>query len=166
MKSVQKNYLCDTEHGLDAFISIRKAVSTDIDHVLAIERLSFASPWTRETLASEIAGKEWSRTVVATLDDAPRGFMIYWMVLNEMHLLNLAVHPDYRRTGIATQLLTHLTEVARVEKILDVFLEVRVSNRGAQFLYRKFGFKPIGIRQQYYSDNGEDAIVMCRRRAR
>jgi ribosomal-protein-alanine N-acetyltransferase len=56
--------------------------------------------------------------------------------------------------------------MAKREKIHDVFLEVRLSNKGAQLLYRKFGFKPIAIRQKYYSDNGEDAIVMCRRRDR
>ena len=117
-------------------------------------------------MSGEITGKEWSRTLVASFEGKTLGFMIYWMVLNEMHLLNLAVHPDYRRTGIATMLVTHLIDIAQKEKILDIFLEVRVSNKKAQLLYRKFGFKPIGIRQKYYTDNGEDAIVMCRRRDR
>jgi [ribosomal protein S18]-alanine N-acetyltransferase len=146
--------------------NVRQAVVADLDRIIEIEHHSFTSPWSRETLADEIAGKEWSRTIVASHKGEAVGFMIYWMVLNEMHLLNLAVHPDFRRTGVASILLKYLIETARTEKIYDIFLEVRVSNKGAQILYRKKGFKPIGLRHRYYSDNGEDAIVMCRRRDR
>ena len=143
---------------------VRLATLSDIDRIVEIENGSFSSPWSKSSLEKEISGKEWSRTVVASLDGEVAGFMIYWTVVSELHLLNLAVHPSLRRLGIATLLLEHLIDVALQERCPDIFLEVRASNRKAQLLYEKCGFKPIGIRHRYYSDNGEDAIVMCRRR--
>lgn len=143
---------------------VRRAQLADLSAIMDIEHRSFSSPWSEQTLHEEITGKEWSKTVVAALAEKPLGFMIYWIVVNELHLLNLAVHPDVRCKGIGTLLLGHLIDVARIERVDDIFLEVRVSNRRAQVLYHQFGFKPVGIRRRYYADNGEDAIVMCRRR--
>lgn len=148
----------------DAPVSVRPAVLEDLDFIMDIEYRSFPSPWSRETLREELDGKEHSRVQVAELAGNPVGFMVYWIVLDEMHLLNLAVHPDWRRMGIAAAMLHRLMSVAREENTAKIFLEVRTSNRSAQILYRKLGFIPIGIRPKYYTDNGEDAVVMCLRR--
>lgn len=148
----------------DASVTVRAATKSDIDSVLNIECQSFSSPWSRETLLEELDGKAWSHVQVAELQHSVVGFIVYWIVLNEIHLLNLAVHPDWRRMGIAAAMIHHLLANAASHDVSEIFLEVRVSNRSAQGLYRRFGFKPIGIRRNYYTDNGEDAIVMCLRR--
>ena len=148
----------------DAPVSVRRATSADLDIIVEIERHSFSVPWSRETLREEMEESTRSTVQVAELGAVTAGFMIYWTVVDEIHLLNLAVHPDWRRKGIAAALMHQLMIVARSNNIEDILLEVRVSNRNAQLLYRKFGFRPMGIRERYYSDNGEDAIVMCHRR--
>lgn len=148
----------------DASVNVRAATSSDLDAILDIEGKSFTSPWSRETLLEELDGKAWSYVQAAELQNAVVGFIVYWIVLNEIHLLNLAVHPDWRRMGIAAAMMHHLLANAKSHDVSEIFLEVRVSNRNAQTLYRRFGFKPIGMRRNYYTDNGEDAIVMCLRR--
>jgi ribosomal-protein-alanine N-acetyltransferase len=148
----------------DAPVTVRPASRDDLDFIMDIENQSFLSPWSRQTLLEELEGKTWSHVNVAEIQDTIAGYIVYWIVLNEVHLLNLAVHPDRRRIGIASALMYHLVQTTKHENAIEIYLEVRVSNRGAQLLYRKFGFKPIGIRQRYYTDNGEDAIVMCLRR--
>jgi len=87
------------------------------------------------------------------------GYVIYWILADEMHLLNLAVHPDQRRRGIARSLLTGALDKARTQGAAVVWLEVRPSNAAALSLYHSFGFKEIGIRPGYYTDNGEDALI-------
>jgi len=87
------------------------------------------------------------------------GYIIYWVVAGEMHLLNLAVHPTHRRRGIARALLTAALEEARSQGADVVWLEVRPSNAAALALYQSFGFEEIGVRPGYYSDNGEDALL-------
>jgi ribosomal-protein-alanine N-acetyltransferase len=148
----------------DAPVSIRPATRVDLDFIMDIEHKCFPSPWSRQTLLEELEGKTWSHVNVAELRDTIAGYIVYWIVLNEVHLLNLAVHPNWRRIGIASALIHHLVHTAKTENTTEIYLEVRVSNRSAQTLYRKFGFKPIGIRHGYYSDNDEDAVVMCLRR--
>ena len=148
----------------DAAVSVRPATVADLDFIMDIESRSFASPWSKETLLEELDGKAWSHVLVAEIANVVVGFIIYWVVLSEIHLLNLAVHPDWRRMGIAAAMIHQLLACAHTQNAEEIFLEVRVSNRNAQVLYRKFGFRPIGMRQNYYSDNGEDAIVMCLRR--
>jgi ribosomal-protein-alanine N-acetyltransferase len=87
------------------------------------------------------------------------GFASYWLVHDELHLLNLAAHPDHRRRGIGTRLMRHLIAVARGRNCRYVTLEVRRGNHPAQALYQRHGFEAMGLRARYYSD-GEDAIVM------
>jgi ribosomal-protein-alanine N-acetyltransferase len=90
------------------------------------------------------------------------GFCNYWLVADELHILNVAVHPDERRNGHAARLLQHILDEASRNKTRVVSLEVRVSNLAAQALYRKFGFRKVGTRPRYYADNGEDALLMDR----
>jgi ribosomal-protein-alanine N-acetyltransferase len=148
----------------DAPVTVRPAAPSDLDFVCDIECRSFSGPWSRETLREEMVDNGRSHMWVAESGERITGFMIYWTVADEIHLLNLAVHPDWRRRGVAAAMLHRLMAVARDGGFGEVLLEVRVSNKAAQVLYRKFGFAPLGIRPRYYTDNGEDAVVMCYRR--
>ena len=143
---------------------IRVATIHDLSAIMDIEHLSFTTPWTADAMEQEIESRDWSRVIVATVEGEVVGFMVYWVVVNELHLLNLAVDPTWRRRGIGRAMVRYLVELAEDNYLSSLFLEVRVSNKPAQKLYREFGFKPVAIRQNYYSDDGEDAIVMCLRR--
>ena len=145
-------------------VRIRVATVRDLNAIMNIESLSFSTPWSRQAMAQEIETRDWSRVAVATVKQEIVGFMVYWVVVDELHLLNLAVHPKRRRRGIGRAMVRHLVELAKDNYLTTLFLEVRVSNQSAQKLYWEFGFKPVAVRQNYYSDDGEDAIVMCLRR--
>jgi len=92
--------------------------------------------------------------------DTVIGYIIFSEVVDELHVLNVAVHPEYRRRGIATALLTSLHKMALERGRAFAYLEVRESNKAAQALYLKFGYKPLTKRKAYYSDNHEDAVIM------
>jgi ribosomal-protein-alanine N-acetyltransferase len=88
------------------------------------------------------------------------GFAGLWLMVDEAHITTIAVHPDYRRRGLGELLLTSLIDIGYEIGAKWITLEVRVSNYTAQNLYRKYGFREAGIRHRYYSDNGEDALIM------
>jgi [ribosomal protein S18]-alanine N-acetyltransferase len=88
------------------------------------------------------------------------GYHCAWVVFDELHLQNLAVHPDWRRKGIGSLLVRHALELGRGKKTRTAILEVRRSNEEALGLYRKFGFEVVGVRRNYYPEEGEDALVM------
>lgn len=142
---------------------IASSTEADLDAVMAIERLSFPTPWERQAFSDDLA-RPWARLEVLrqAADGAVIGFCNYWLVADELHILNVAVHPDARRHGHAARLLQHILDEARRNKTRVVSLEVRVSNQAAQALYRKFGFREVGTRPRYYADNGEDALLMDR----
>ena len=107
-----------------------------------------ARPWARvEVLRDAVTGRP-----VAVAD--------YWLVADELHILNIATHPEARRQGHGAQLLRHILELARLASYKTVELEVRRSNLAAQALYHRFQFRQVGMRARYYEDNGEDAILM------
>ena len=133
----------------------------DVDEVMAIEKSSFRSPMTAQLLLEEM-GREWAHIDIVR-DRALRSvlaFTNYWVVADEVHLLNLATHPEARRAGHASRLLAHIIEVGRDRRCRFVTLEVRRSNAAASRLYRRFGFRAVGIRPNYYAEDQEDAIVM------
>jgi ribosomal-protein-alanine N-acetyltransferase len=140
---------------------IAAASPADLDAVMEIERLSFATPWVRQAFADELT-RPWAR--LELLRDGPGGrvlgFCNYWLVADELHILNVAVHPDFRKQGHASALARHILDVARQQKARVVSLEVRASNLPARSLYRKLGFREVGMRPKYYADNGEDAVLM------
>jgi ribosomal-protein-alanine N-acetyltransferase len=142
---------------------IANSTEADLDAVMAIEALSFPTPWARQAFSDELA-RPWARLEVLSQVATGRvvGFCNYWLVADELHILNVAVHPDERRRGHAARLLQHILSEANRSKIRVVLLEVRLSNRPAQELYRKFGFREVGTRPRYYADNGEDALLMDR----
>ncbi len=137
--------------------------AADIDEVAEIERLSQPSPWPAHLFLEEMA-RDWAHIeLVKTRTSAGRvviGFCNFCLVHDEVHLLNLAVHPDWRRRGIGRMLLEHLLTFARAEACQVVTLEVRESNLAARALYGSHGFAAVGLRRRYYADNGEDAVVM------
>ena len=133
----------------------------DLDAVIAIERAAFATPSTPQLLLEEMA-RDWAFVDVVR-DRADRcvlAFTNYWVVADEVHLLNLATDPRARRAGHASRLLAHVIAYGRQRRCRFVTLEVRRSNADALRLYKRFGFRPVGVRPGYYAENQEDAIVM------
>jgi ribosomal-protein-alanine N-acetyltransferase len=151
--------LQDAEPANDTILT--SSTEADLDAVEAIERLSFPVPWARAAFADELA-RPWARLEI--LRHGPSGrvvaFCNYWLVADELHILNVAVHPEERRRGHAARLLRHILDEAARGKARVISLEVRVSNQAAAALYRKFGFREVGVRPRYYANNGEDALLM------
>lgn len=148
----------------DHTLDIVAMVEGDIDEVVAIENASQGSPWPAQLFGEELC-RDWARMDVVRARDAGGtsrvvAFCDYWLVHDEVHLLNLATHPGFRRQGIGTLLMRHLLDVARAHRCRYVTLEVRASNHPAQELYRAHGFVAVGLRPRYYADNDEDAVVM------
>lgn len=131
-----------------------------IDNVLAIDILSFPTPWSRTSFENEIGNNKFARYVVAKKDNVLIGYAGMWLILDEGHITNIAVHPEYRGIGAGAFLLEALMELCRIEFAHNMTLEVRKSNIVAQNLYRKYGFVEEGLRKGYYADNKEDAIIM------
>lgn len=133
----------------------------DLDEVAALAASAFAQPWGREVFAEELA-RSWSR--LRALRATPGGpicaFANFWLVRDEVHVLNLATAPAARRGGYARLLLEDLLGFARAHRARHVTLEVRRGNAAAQRLYKTAGFAAIGVRPRYYAEDEEDAIVM------
>lgn len=129
--------------------------------VYEVESLSFSYPWSIASLKRELT-HEFSHYYVALLGDEVVGYCGLWMILDEGHITNIAVHPSYRRQGIGQLLMDHLLKVANENNLSGLTLEVRLSNFAAQTLYSKNGFVIEGIRKNYYVDTKEDALVMWR----
>jgi ribosomal-protein-alanine N-acetyltransferase len=143
--------------------SIEICKETDIGEILAIERDSFPTPWSEKLFGNELASS-LSKILVARCTavevGSVAGYIVYWRVADEIHLQNLAVRSDLRRRGIASQLLSEMMRASRLEKARRMTLEVRRSNLSAQRIYETFGFAVEGVRPGYYSDNGDDALIM------
>ena len=130
-----------------------------VDAVMEVERLAHRTPWSRQVFVEELH-REWAHVDLVVDGDKVLAFCNYWLVHDEVHILNVATHPDERRKGHARRLLEHVLEFARRKACRFVTLEVRRANVGAQDLYKSLGFQTIGIRPHYYADDGEDAFVM------
>lgn len=144
---------------------LRSMTVADIDEVMAIERAAFASPWSRQFFLEELQATH-ARSVLCQRDGRPIGYVIYWELPGELDIHNVAVHPRFRRQGVARAMLADIIEGATKRGFRRMTLEVRKSNDPAQTLYRSLGFEICGLRKGYYSDNGEDAWVMERKLAR
>ena len=149
---------------------------SDLDSVVRIEDLSFPNPWTRDQFLTELQRGPVSHCHVAVMDDSKdtetgndhpsgtgpiKGFIMAWLVADELHITNLAVAPQMRRCGIAAALLEESVRRGARAGAVWCQLEVRASNSPARELYKRLGFKPLGKRKGYYC-NGEDAVVMGR----
>lgn len=143
-------------------VVIRSMTAFDIPDVLKIERLSFATPWTKEAFENEIQRNLCARYIVAVKEGSPIGYAGMWLIIDECHITNVAVHPDYRGMHVGDALMKYITNMGLAKGIKTMTLEVRKTNLIAQNLYIKYGFEPVSIRRGYYGDNGEDAIIMVK----
>lgn len=145
-------------------IAIERVTTVDqIDEVLAIEVASFTNPWTRAMYVAELENTGVSYCYLAKhTDGLAVGFCSFWHVLDELHINNLAVLPDFRRNGVATALLGHAIAQGVHLGAKRATLEVRRSNDAARMLYERFGFTIAGVRQGYYTKPVEDALVLWR----
>ena len=144
--------------------AIEAVTSPDqIDAVIAIEEVSFTNPWTRVMYLAELENTGVSFCFTAR-DPGGRvvGFCSFWRVLDELHINNLAVLPEARRSGVATALLTHVLHYGVSLGARRATLEVRRSNEPARLLYERFGFRVAGVRHGYYTKPVEDALVLWR----
>ena len=139
---------------------LRKLTSLDLDRVLAIEEACQLTPWTRGNFRDCL--RSGYRCRVATVDGVPAAFMILSSVLDETHLLNIAVAPAWQRRGLARWMLEQALDDAQAEGMSVLYLEVRASNHGARRLYERLGFRECGRRKNYYrtTDGHEDAVLM------
>ncbi len=141
-------------------IEISKACEKDIDDIASIEKLCFAVPWSKKSIKEEITENNLAFYLCAKLKEKIIGYAGYWEIIDEAHITNIAVHPEFRMNNVGSILLKNLIEICKNSGIKSMTLEVRKSNLAALELYKKFGFKPAGMRKAYYSDNKEDAIIM------
>lgn len=133
----------------------------DLDGVLEVEGESFTNPWTRDMYAWELQNKSVCHIYVVRMDDCRvAGFCAFWLVLDEIHINNVAMRPQFRQQGIGTALLQHVLAEARTLGARRATLEVRASNEGARRLYERLGFYVAGTRRNYYSNPVEDALIL------
>ncbi len=143
-------------------LSLRPATHADLDDVHALEVRAFVTPWPRETFVAELEN-DWShldllRNPVGMLV----GYVIYWVVADELHVLNVAVDPLHQRKGLGRELMWYIEEISAERELTYLTLEVRVGNTPALNLYQSLGYQTIQRRKRYYADNNEDALVMAK----
>ena len=132
----------------------------DLPAVHVIERQSFSTPWPPQAYRSELESNDLAHYISAWLGGRIVAYAGMWLMIDEAHITTFAVDPAWRRRRIGDRLLMALLDLAVARGARDATLEVRVSNLAARRLYEKFGFRPVGIRPRYYTDDGEDALVM------
>jgi [ribosomal protein S18]-alanine N-acetyltransferase len=149
----------------------RAVLEEDLEGILAVDQITFTNPWTREMYEWEAKRSDVSRLFVVRPaadreDEGGRPLIAYcavWLIFDELHINNLAVHPDWRRRGVARRLLDYIIGEARAAGALAATLEVRRSNDAALKLYESLGFAVEGVRPAYYTEPVEDALVLWRR---
>jgi len=146
---------------METNITYRKMTIDDIDQVLLIEEEAFATPWTREAFEHEMTTNLYSHYLVAETEAQEIiGYCGMWVVLDESHITNVAVAERMRGNKVGEGLMLEAIRVVTEQKVVLMTLEVRLSNDVAKNLYHKLNFRDGGIRKNYYTDTGEDALVM------
>jgi ribosomal-protein-alanine N-acetyltransferase len=143
-------------------IKIEPMELDSIEKVLEISQLSFPIPWSRKSFEQELSNV-FANYFVAKSNNEVIGYGGMWIIIDEGHITNIAVHPKYRNQGVGDKILSKMIATCNEKKVIAMTLEVRLSNIAAQKLYSKYGFMSEGIRKKYYEDNGEDAIIMWKR---
>jgi [ribosomal protein S18]-alanine N-acetyltransferase len=141
-------------------VSIEPMGLDDLPTVQAIEEASFTTPWPPHAYRSEIESNRLAQYIVARVGGQVVAYAGMWMMVDEAHVTTFAVHPRWRRQRIGERLLLTLLDLARGRRAREATLEVRLSNLAARRLYEKYGFRPVGLRPRYYSDDNEDALIM------
>jgi ribosomal-protein-alanine N-acetyltransferase len=140
----------------------------DLTQVMDLQRAAFRNPWSSELFRREL-DHHWSTIYLAEETQADGnestllGFVIFWLVHDELHILNVATAPEQRRRGVGRALMMAAMERGRQHGCALATLEVRKTNQAAIELYRSLGFRSVGIRPNYYVEEGEDAVVMLLR---
>lgn len=145
-------------------VEISKMTSEDLDDVYEIDKESFPIPWSKASFEDELKNM-LATYFVAKLNGKIVGYIGMWMIIDECHITNIAVHPKYRRIGIASKLVEKTLDYCNESGVSYVLLEVRLNNFSAQNLYERFGFKSDGIRKGYYKNPDgtyDDAILMTK----
>jgi len=132
----------------------------DLEEVQRIELASFSTPWPSNAYRSELETNRLASYLVARIDGNVVGYGGMWLMVDEAHITTFAVHPAWRRRRIGQRLLLAFLDLALDRHAREATLEVRLSNLPARRLYEKYGFRPVGLRPRYYSDNNEDALIM------
>ncbi len=146
-------------------VRVRPMTLDDVEAVHRVDQLSFSLPWTERSYRFELTENQSSMSWIAEAlgaDGVYRvvGMVVLWLIIDEIHIGTIAVHPDYRHLGIGRKLLAQALVAGAERGALKATLEVRRSNLHAQALYRQFGFATAGLRPRYYRDNGEDALIL------
>lgn len=141
-------------------LHIRPMTAGDLPSVHLIERASFTTPWPAQAYRQELETNRLAYYLVALIGERVVGYGGIWLMVDEAHVTTFAVHPAYRRRRIGERMLIALLDLAVDRQAREATLEVRLSNLPARRLYEKYGFRPVGIRPRYYSDNQEDALIM------
>ena len=132
----------------------------DLDAVQEIERRSFRTPWPAHAYRTELETNRLASYLVARIQGRVVGYGGMWLMVDEAHITTFAVDPDFRRRRIGERLLLALLDLAVGRNAREATLEVRLSNLAARRLYEKYGFRPVGLRPRYYSDDNEDALIL------
>ena len=146
-----------------AHYNVRAMTSDDIPQICHLEKLSFSQPWSEFAFASELADNELAFYLVIVPNEEPERVVGYgglWVILDEAHVTNIAVLPEYRGRRLGQLLVWTMQQMARFKGAKRMTLEVRVSNYSAIKLYKRLGFAEEGVRPRYYTDNNEDASIM------
>ena len=146
-----------------AFVIERGTADPDLDAVAALEAASFTNPWTRQMLGDELARNEFARLYVLRLPNVPvAAFCACWIVVDELHINTIAVAAEHRGRGLGSALMRHILRDVTGQGVTRATLEVRESNRAARQLYASLGFVSAGVREGYYTEPVEDALILWR----
>ena len=140
-------------------IEIQNMTDAHVVQVAEIEKLCFSDPWSRNSVASELNNR-LSLWLVALDGDTVAGYVGSQSVLDQADMMNIAVHPDYRRQGIGRDLVLALADALKEKGVRGLMLEVRQSNAPAIALYEQLGFQQVGLRPNYYRNPRENALIM------
>lgn len=139
---------------------VRPMLLDDLEAILEIERVSFSTPWSKESFKAELKDNDYARYFCLALDGRVIGYMGLWFILDEGHITNIAIAPEYRGQRWGEFLMRYVMRKMAAQGMDRMTLEVRVSNNQAQSLYKRLGFSTAGIRKGYYADTQEDAMIM------
>jgi [ribosomal protein S18]-alanine N-acetyltransferase len=142
-------------------MTILPMTNEDLPSVIEIEKLSAITPFAESQFQKELNLSN-AHLYVAKIDNKTIGYIDFWHTADEVELINIAVHPDFRKEKVGTRLMDFLVRFVAKQKVSKINLEVRKSNRAAIHLYKQFGFKQVGVREKYYRENGEDALTYVR----
>ncbi|CAG7653405.1 ribosomal protein S18-alanine N-acetyltransferase [Paenibacillus allorhizosphaerae] len=150
----------DREPIEEQLLQFRPMQMDDIPAICRIEQEAFPTPWTAGAFQNELTNNQFARYIVIEIDGEIAGYGGMWLIMEEAHVTNIAIREMYRGRKLGERLLREMQRTASFYGVIRMTLEVRPSNTIAQRLYEKMGFRSVGVRRGYYTDNKEDALIM------